>query len=211
MLMHPHDRRGAERVHRRRVGAHHAVASEHTAAIGKAQFVPIAVAARDGRRTVVRPARAADAPLLQQLVRGLSPQSRRNRFFGPVRELSPAQLDRITHFDATTGLALVAIAGGDAPRIVGIAENAVYDPPFAEFAVVVADDWQRQGLGERLMALLLTHAARTGVAAVQGLVMATNGPMLALASKLGFAFLEDADPDLVWIERRLGRMHGVPA
>ena len=155
--------------------------------------------------------RAADAPLVQQFVRELSPRSRRNRFFGPVSELSPAQLERMTRFDEPAGLGLVAVAGEDAPRIVGIAQHAVCDPPFAELAVVVADGWQRQGLGERLVLLLLAHAAKTGIAAAHGLVMAANVPMLALASKLGFAFEDDADPGLVRIEKPLGRAGGFAA
>jgi acetyltransferase len=176
-----------------------------------APFAPARITARDGRRAIVRPVRPADAPLVHRFVRELSPQSRRNRFFAPVAELSAAQLERMTRFDGRTGLGLVAVAGGDAPRIVGIAQHAVSDPPFAELAVVVADDWQRQGLGERLVALLLAHAAKTGIAAVQGHIMAANQPMLALASKLGFAFEDDADPDLVRIEKLLGRASRVAA
>jgi acetyltransferase len=176
-----------------------------------APFAPATITARDGRCALVRPVRAADAPLVQAFVRALSPQSRRNRFFGPVRELSPAQLERMTRSDGTTGIGLVALAADGAPRIVGIAQHAVCDPPHAELAVVVADDWQRQGLGERLVAALLAHAARTGIAVVQGFVMAANRPMLALASKLGFAFEEDADPELVRVEMPLARQNGVAA
>ena len=178
-----------------------------------APFAPTAITARDGRRAVVRPVHPADGPLVQRFVRELSPRSRRNRFFAPVAELSPAQLERMTRFDGATGLGLVAvaIAGEDSTRIVGIAQHAVSDPPFAELALVVADGWQRQGLGERLVTLLLAHAAKTGIAAVQGFVMAANRPMLALASKLGFAFEDDADPGLVRIEKRLGRPLGFAA
>jgi acetyltransferase len=176
-----------------------------------APLAPAAITARDGRRAVVRAVRAADAPLVQQFVRELSPRSRRNRFFGPVAELSPAQLERMTRFDGPAGLGLVAVAGEDPTCIVGIAQHAVCDPPFAELAVVVADGWQRQGLGERLVLLLLAHAAKSGVATVQGLVMAANRPMLALASKLGFSFEDDADPALVRIEKPLGRMSGFAA
>ena len=176
-----------------------------------AHFTPAAITTRDGRRAIVRAVRAADAPLVQQFVRELSPRSRRNRFFGPVAELSPVQLERMTRFDGPAGLGLVVVAGEDSPRIVGIAQHAVCDPPFAELAVVVADGWQRQGLGERLMLLLLAHAAKTGIAAAQGLIMAANRPMLALASKLGFAFEADADPALVRVEKPLGRMSGCAA
>ena len=167
-------------------------------------FALATLPARDGRRAFVRPVRVGDAPLIQRFVRELSPASRRNRFFGPVSELSPRQLHLMTRFDGSTGLGLVALADEGSPHIVGIAQHAQGDPPFAELAVVVADDWQRQGLGERLVLLLLAHAAKAGVAAVQGLVMAANGPMLALASKLGFAFVEDADPRLVRVEKSLG-------
>lgn len=176
-----------------------------------AHFTPAAITTRDGRRAIVRAVRAADAPLVQQFVRELSLRSRRYRFFGPVAELSPAQLERMTRFDEPAGLGLVVVAGEDPTRIVGIAQHAVCDPPFAELAVVVADGWQRQGLGERLVLLLLAHAAKTGIAAVQGLVMAANRPMLALASKLGFAFEADADPALVRIEKPLGRASGFAA
>ena len=174
-------------------------------------IAPTAITARDGRRAVVRPVHPADGPLVQRFVRELSPRSRRNRFFGPVAELSPAQLERMTRFDGPAGLGLVVVAGEDSPRIVGIAQHAVCDPPFAELALVVADGWQRQGLGERLVTLLLAHAAKTGIAAAQGLIMAANRPMLALASKLGFAFEADADPALVRVEKPLGRPVGFAA
>jgi acetyltransferase len=176
-----------------------------------APFAPRTLATRDGRCAFVRPVRAGDAPLVQRFVRELSPQSRRNRFFGPVHELSPAQLERMTHHHGSNGLGLIALADEAAPRIVAIAQHVVCDTPFAELAVVVADDWQRQGLGERLVLLLLAHATRTGTAAVQGLVMAANTPMLALASKLGFAFEEDADPALVRIEKPLRHPTGATA
>lgn len=170
-------------------------------------FVNSVITGRDGRRATVRELRAADAPLVQQFVRALSPRSRRSRFFGPVRELSPVQLERMTRFDRSTGLGLAAVIGGDV--IVAIAQHAVCDPSVAELAVVVADDWQRQGLGERLVRMLLAHAARTGIAAMHGFVAVANQPMLALASKLGFAFEGDADPGLVRIAKPLGPLGGL--
>jgi acetyltransferase len=174
-----------------------------------ALFVNSVITARDGRRATVRELRAADAPLVQQFVRALSPRSRRSRFFGPVRELSPAQLEQMTRSDGATGLGLAAVIGGGV--IVAIAQHAICDPSVAELAVVVADDWQRQGLGERLVRILLSHAARTGIRAMHGFVAVANQPMLALASKLGFALEEDADPDLVRIEKPLGRLRSFAA
>jgi acetyltransferase len=159
---------------------------------------------RDGRAVVVRSAQRADGEAVQRFVRELSPLARRRRFFGALSELSPAQLDRLTGARSPRDLSLVALsAHADDPRIVAMAQYATDDPGAAEFAVVVADAWQRQGLGARLLELLLGRAAEAGVQVMNGYALAENAPMLALAARLGFAAAEDRDPDLVRLERLL--------
>ena len=159
---------------------------------------------RDGRATAVRPALPADGAAVQRFVRELSPLARRRRFLGAVTELAPNQLDRLTRMRGPRDLSLVALsANAGMPRIVAMAEYASDDPPAAECAVVVADDWQRQGLGERLLGMLLARAAETGLRAMGGLVLGDNWPMLALTAKLGFAFVESDDPHLVRVAKPL--------
>ncbi|HSD54590.1 MAG TPA: GNAT family N-acetyltransferase [Burkholderiales bacterium] len=157
---------------------------------------------RDGRVVAIRPARPADAQAVQAFVRGLSPLARRRRFFGAVSELSPDQLDRLTRIRDPRDASLVAIAAdAGEPCIVAMAQYATLDSPEAEVAVVVADAWQRQGLGARLLEMLLERAAAAGVQLMNGHVLAENGPMLSLATRLGFAFADDRDPGLVRLER----------
>jgi acetyltransferase len=159
---------------------------------------------RDGRAVVVRSAKRADGEAVQQFVRELSLLARRRRFFGALSELSPVQLDRLTGAQNPRDLSLVALsAHAGEPRIVAMAQYATDDPVAAEFAVVVADAWQRQGLGARLLELLLGRAAEAGVQVMNGFVLPENGPMLALAARLGFALTDDRDPDLVRLERPL--------
>lgn len=159
---------------------------------------------RDGRAVVVRSAKRADGEAVQQFVRELSPLARRRRFFGALSELSPAQLERLTGAQNPRDLSLVALsAHAGEPRIVAMAQYATDDPGGAEFAVVVADAWQRQGLGVRLLELLLGRAAEAGVQVMNGYALAENAPMLALAARLGFALTDDRDPDLVRLERTL--------
>jgi acetyltransferase len=153
---------------------------------------------------VLRVARSEDAPAVQQFVRGLSDRSRRNRFFSPVRELSPDQLDRVTRSRPPGELALVGeTADGAGSRIVAMAQYAVGDPLDAEFAIVVDDAWQRQGLGTQLFAVLAEHAARAGLAAFAGLVLADNWPMLALLARLDCKLVTDRDPYVVHVVKRL--------
>jgi hypothetical protein len=76
---------------------------------------------RDGRRVMLRVARSGDVSAVQQFVCGLSDRSRRNRFFAPVRELSPDQLERVTRSRPPDELALVGeTAEGAGSRIVAI-------------------------------------------------------------------------------------------
>jgi hypothetical protein len=55
----------------------------------------------------LRPIGPRDAGVLQAYVRGLSPESRYDRFFGTLSELPLAELDRVIHLDQKYQLALL--------------------------------------------------------------------------------------------------------
>ena len=142
----------------------------------------------DRSEVIVRPIEPADAPLLQAFVRRLSPRSRRFRFFVALAELSAAQLDRFVNVDTARGLALVAISARQAePAIVAEARYALaQDEGHAEFAIAVADEFQRRGLGRQLVKRLATTAWRRGVRRLFGEINNDNRAMIALAMQLGF-------------------------
>jgi acetyltransferase len=140
----------------------------------------------------IRPLQAADAERVQEFVRRLSPQSRRDRYFSAVRELTPRQLERTTQPADPRNLSLGAFQG---EALIGVAEFA-----YGEFGVVVADAWQGAGLGRELMQRLVAHALGQRSPTLHGLVRAGNRTMLHLAASLGFRAARDADPDLVRVE-----------
>jgi acetyltransferase len=159
---------------------------------------------RDGRSVVLRPGRAGDAGLMQAFVRGLSPASRRQRFFSSIAELPPPLLGRLTTPRDPREVNLLALHGNSRGRtVVGMANCMAEDLDRAEFGIVVADDWQGVGLGRRLLETTVRYAARSGFDLLSAVTFAENAAMLALAARLGFAFAEDPDPDLVRIEKRL--------
>ncbi len=152
-------------------------------------------------RLAIRELRPADAPLVQEFVRRLSLESRRMRFFSPISELTPRQLERVTSGNGPDDLNLGAFDA--AGRIVGLAQYAVEDDASAEFGVVVDDALQRSGLGTRLIVRLLESARERGLVALSGVVLGDNWPMLSLAAKLGFELSEDADPTLLRVEKTI--------
>ena len=52
------------------------------------------------------------------------------------------------------------------------------DGETCEFAIVIADDWQRKGLGRRLMSALIEVARARGLRSMIGHVLAENRGML---------------------------------
>ncbi|MEO6986890.1 MAG: GNAT family N-acetyltransferase, partial [Paralcaligenes sp.] len=167
---------------------------------------------KNGDPWVMRPIRPEDAEPLQTFVRGLSDESRYMRFISMLRELTPSMLARYTRIDYDRELALVATVqvpnpehrGHPRERIIGFAHylrNA--DGRGAEYALVIADDSQRRGLGACLMRGLIEAAQVQGLTYIEGLVLATNHAMLSLMTHLGFRNDSEADdPTMrrVWLD-----------
>ena len=165
--------------------------------------------AGDGERIDLRPVRPEDADALQEFFRSLSDDARRSRFFRAVRELSPSLIHDFTHVDhhARSALIMTARVGG-VDAIVGDARYVVVEPGAAEFAIAVADDWRRRGLGRLLLSRLLCRAAREGVSRLFGDVLTANESMQRLARGFGFTFGPALAGGLVRLELRLNGGRG---
>ncbi|NEX60909.1 GNAT family N-acetyltransferase [Noviherbaspirillum galbum] len=150
---------------------------------------------RKGDVIVMRLSRPEDGPRIQQMVRDLSLQSRYQRFFYPVHELTPDMIERFTANAPGKAMNLVAAVSEDGhDRLVGMAQYVVGDVPGeAEFAVVVADGWQREGLGRRLVRGVVSLAREAGVQRLGGDVLADNEPMRGLMLELGFRLTRHPD------------------
>ena len=167
---------------------------------------------RDGRRVTLRPVLPQDVELEQGLVRRLSVQARYNRFFVPIRELSKYVLEQLAHVDQRHHVALVAETFVDGvAQAVGEAQYVVDEASRdCEFAVVVADEWQRHGIATRLVETLIEHAGDAGLRHMVGDVLATNDAMLAMMRKLGFRVrTQPGDARLVQVKLDL-RAESIP-
>ena len=142
----------------------------------------------DGRTVLVRPIRPGDEELVQFFVRSLSPRSRYQRFHGSIKELDSRTLRCATHVDYHRHFALVAVTlDGEAETEIGAARYVMRsDDASAEFALVVADNWQRRGLGQRLLERLMAFAAKQGVRRFESQVLADNEAILLLSARLGY-------------------------
>ncbi|HEY1290678.1 MAG TPA: GNAT family N-acetyltransferase [Burkholderiales bacterium] len=132
----------------------------------------------------MRPIRPDDVELEVAFFRGLSERSRYQRFMQHLSELPPPLLARFTQLDYERELALVVLHEG---RFVAVGRYAPRsDGTTAEFALTVADAWQRKGIGRALLERLCASARDAGYAALYGSILADNHDMLRLAEHLGF-------------------------
>jgi len=168
---------------------------------------------KDGRSVLVRPIHPQDEPLVQSFVRALSPRSRYFRFHNAIRELDPRMLRAATHVDYRRHLALIAESfDGEIETEVGAARYVARreDPGTADFAVAIADAWQRQGLARRLLERLMQVAASRGVRRLTGDVLENNHAMLDLAGRLGFDLRPAAEPGVLTVTRETAPRADVP-
>ncbi|MGJ7506051.1 N-acetyltransferase family protein [Variovorax sp. GT1P44] len=133
-----------------------------------------------------RSIRAADFPMLHAFVHGLSPETGYKRLLSP-RMPTDDELRRWSAIDPATECAVVAVTGAqDQEKLIGVARFVVESSPHeADFAIVIADAWQRLGVGRALMERLTDAARRYGLRKLSGQVLATNVGMLTLARRTG--------------------------
>jgi len=144
--------------------------------------------AKDGSQVTIRPIKPEDVRMEQEFVKALSPESRYMRFMNTIREVSPAQMIRLTQIDYDREMAFVATIDADGEeKEIGVVRYATNpDGESCEFAIVVADDWQGKGLARRLMGTLIDTASSAGLKYMHGDFLAENTRMLAFVASLGF-------------------------
>ena len=114
----------------------------------------VTVVTRKGRNVRIRHIRPTDAGLLVDLFHHLSPETRRFRFFTALPDLPEdilwREARRYADFDEHKQAAFIALAreGGN-DHAIGVVRLVLdkNDPDTAEFAIVLRDDYQREGLG----------------------------------------------------------------
>jgi GNAT superfamily N-acetyltransferase len=148
-----------------------------------------------GELVTIRPIRVTDAALEADFVRKLSPQTKHYRFFGGVRELSPAQVKRFCEVDGRHSMAFVAtVQRNGCETEIGVARYAPNSKADnREMAVTIADEWQHKGLGKLLVKQLIASARDYGVKQLYSVELTDNAAMRDLAHELGMSTACDPD------------------
>lgn len=153
-----------------------------------------------GEVITIRPIRPEDARLERDFIEALSPKSSHMRFMGGIRRPSEKMVRYFTDIDYDRHMALIATTrkGLHEQQIAVGRFFSFEDGHTCEFAVVVADAWQGQGIAHEIMTDLIRIARDKGLETMVGDILAENERMLGLVRNLGFAVSDAPDePGLV--------------
>jgi acetate---CoA ligase (ADP-forming) len=144
---------------------------------------PTDVILRDGSTLRLRAPAAEDAELLLEFFAGLSEHSRYLRFHG-FPALGPKLVEPLLESDWQERGALLGSLDG---RLVAVANWVrLRDPHAAEVAFAVGDEFQRRGIGMRLLEQLAARAGAAGIEEFVAEVLHENETMLGVFRDAGF-------------------------
>jgi acetyltransferase len=149
---------------------------------------------RRGRSVLLRPIRPEDEPMHEEMFRTFSAETRRFRFFGPVKE-SHEMLARYTQIDYDREMAIIAeLDEGGRKKMAGVV-RLIADPynETAEYAIVIGDPWHKLGLGTIMTRYILEIARARGIKKVYAYVLEDNLAMLKLFKKFNFTSRREED------------------
>jgi acetyltransferase len=155
---------------------------------------------KDGSSVTIRPIRPEDEPLLVRFHGTLSEESVYHRYFTQIKldqRIAHERLTRICFNDYDREIALVVerkdpatglqdvLAVGRLSKAHGLNEG--------EFAMIVSDRWQRQGLGTELLKRLVQIGREEKLTRISAVMMADNRAMQHVTRKAGFKLEHDAE------------------
>ncbi len=161
---------------------------------------------KNGLNVLIRPIRPEDEPLMVKFHESLSERSVYLRYLQSLKlsqRVAHERLVRICFNDYDRELALVAEyrePDGER-RILGVGRlRKLYGSNDGEFAVLISDDYQGNGLGTELVRRVLDVARQEKLSRVVGDVLQDNAVMRHIGEKLGFKFQSVPDEPVMKAE-----------
>ncbi|MHA1229154.1 MAG: GNAT family N-acetyltransferase [Candidatus Helarchaeota archaeon] len=152
-------------------------------------FIEKKIKLKNGLEVLIREIREDDAEKLIEMFEHLSDETKYTRFMKfrktiMIEDLKPFLKSSKENF------AIVAELERDGKKII-IADGRYYldDPPDrANVAIVVRDDFQRQGLAHQMLSILIDVARENNIKYFHGEILLENSKMLNFIKKTGYEY-----------------------
>ena len=141
----------------------------------------------------IRPITPDDKDIEAAFVRDLSLETKHERFFEGIKQLSPYMLKKLCEIDYVNTMAYVAtIQENGAEKEIGVCRYAAgEDKTERELAITVADNFPYTKIATVLMETLIKHAKTNDIKRLFSIELSSNHRMHTLANSLGMKSKSD--------------------
>jgi len=150
------------------------------------------IAMRNGKPALFRPIKPEDEEMEAEMFRQMSDETQRYRFFQTIKNITHDTLVRYTQIDYDREIAIIAeVSEGKEKKMAGVA-RLVADPYNlnAEFAIVVADPWQKQGIGGKLTDFIVDIAKKRKIRKIYIELLPDNQRIIDMFRHRGFSMVK---------------------
>ncbi len=142
---------------------------------------------KSGTKLLIRPIRPSDEDLIKDMFYSFSEKTKYLRYHGTLKAMPHNKVQVFCNVDYDTEMELVAVNGtGGMEEIVGVGRYLTNPAKrAAEMAFVVADEFQRQGLGTYLFHRLIEIGKQEGIKEFHADVLPENAGMLKIFHRSG--------------------------
>ena len=150
---------------------------------------------RNGSTVFLRSIQRSDVDRLLGLVRRFSRETMYLRFHHVVTKMSREEATIFCTIDYDHTFALVVTIGEESgEKLLAVARYyRLPSEDAAEFAIVVADRYQKQGIGTHMMKELSAAAKNSGIRFLRGEVLVENKDMMHVIEACGFQVSEELE------------------
>jgi len=150
---------------------------------------------RDGRSVLLRPIKPEDEPLWEEMFQSFSEESIRYRFFQIIKDTPHETRIRYTNIDYDREIAIVPELTEDGKRkILGVVRVGIEpDGKAGEIAFIVADPWQRLGVGTKMVDYAIEIAKDMKIETLYAIMLPDNFRAISLMKKMGFTITYPQD------------------
>jgi len=143
---------------------------------------------RDGRTVLFRPIKPEDEPMWLEMFQNFSEESIRYRFFQIIKDTPHEVRVRYCNIDYDRELGIVVeLTEKGKRKILGVV-RLIEEPDGkrGEIAFIVADPWQRLGLGSKMIDYMIEICIDRGLESIYGVMLTDNYQAINLMKKMGF-------------------------
>lgn len=159
---------------------------------------------RNGLEICIRASRPDDSERIVEAFHQLNPESVYLRFFGPKKEISPAELQRFRETDFDRRVILLAtLIQEDREIVIASASYVRVGEDSAEVAFLVEEDFHRLGIAGRLLKHLGRIAVGAGIKTFIAEVLPHNSAMLGVFKRSGWPMTSEVSDGTVHLSLTL--------